>query len=155
MFSYEKLKSAPHFPVKNLGRCEYFIGKAQLTILRFLMKNILIFCFLFVSFSTVASAGPELLCSLQNSKRVIALSSAHSNYDKNRHCSVSCMLALKCNDQEVMLIGLLKEIKDFFGAGTADQEDLKADAFGISLASKGAAITDAQCLSQCDLYYHQ
>lgn len=119
------------------------------------MKNIISFCLLFVSFSTVALASPELICSLMNSKRVIAIAQTHSTYDKNRHCSVSCMLALKCNDQEVMLIGLLKEIKDFFGPGEADQEDLKADAFGISLAAKHAAITDDQCLSQCDLYYHQ
>jgi hypothetical protein len=132
---------------------EYFIGKPIVKLLRFGMKNILTFCFLFVSFSSVALAGPELYCSLKNSKRVIAIAEAHSKYDKNRHCTVSCMLALKCNDQEVMLIGLLKEIKDFFGPGDADREDLKADAMGVSLASKGTATTDIECLNQCDLYY--
>ena len=102
-----------------------------------------------------ALAAPDLICSLYHSKRVIKIASEHSSYDKNRHCTVSCMLALKCPDQEVMMIGLLKEIKDFFGPGEADVEDLKADAFGISLASKRAATSGSQCLSQCDLYYHQ
>ena len=93
------------------------------------------------------------MSSLSHSKRVIAIAKAHSKNDKNRHCTVSCMLALKCNDQEVMLIGLLKEFKDLFGPGDADQADIEADALGISLAAKGAARTDQQCLKQCDLYY--
>lgn len=119
------------------------------------MQLTIILTVLLASMIGSAQAKPDLFCSLYHSKRVIKIASEHSTYDKNRHCSVSCMLALKCNDQEVMMIGLLKEIKDFFGPGTADQEDLKADAFGISLASKGAAKSDSQCLSQCDLYYHQ
>ncbi len=101
------------------------------------------------------SAGTELVCSLLNSKRVIAIAEKHSTYDKNRHCTVSCMLALKCDEAEVLIVGTLKEIKDFFGPGNADREDLKADAFGIKLATKGAAKNDRECLSQCDLYYQQ
>lgn len=119
------------------------------------MKLTFLFTILISSLISTAYAGPELLCSLYHSKRVIEVAEKHSGFDKNRHCTVSCMLALKCNDNEVMMIGLLKEIKDFFGPGEADSEDLKADAFGIGLASKGAAKTDLQCLSQCDLYYHQ
>ena len=100
-----------------------------------------------------ASAAPALLCSLYYSKPVIATAKAHSQNDKNRHCTVSCMLALKCNDNEVMMIGLLKEFKDVFGPGDADSEDIEADALGISLAAKGAARNNQQCLKQCDLYY--
>ncbi len=154
MFSFKKCKSRGDIAGKNKHACENFIGKAYKANITFRMKNILIFCLALTSFSSVALAGPDVFCSLKNSKRVIAIASAHSNYDKNRHCSVSCMLALKCNDQEVMLIGYLKEFKDFFGNGEASEEDIKADAFGISLAAKGAAKTDQQCLSQCDLYYH-
>lgn len=107
-----------------------------------------------ISFSaSAAPAAPAMLCSLYHSKRVIALAKAHSKNDKNRHCSVSCMLALKCNDNEVMMIGLLKEFQDVFGPGDADSEDIEADALGISLAARGAAKTDKQCLSQCDLYH--
>lgn len=115
------------------------------------MKTILILVTLFTS--TMSFARPEIFCSLYHSKRVIKIAEKHSTYDKNRHCTVSCMLTLKCAAEEVLLIGTLKEVKDFFGPGEASTEDLKADAFGISLASKGAARTDNQCLSQCDLYY--
>ena len=119
------------------------------------MKLTVLMAILIASISSAAFAGPDLFCSYYHSKRVIKIATEHSEYDKNRHCSVSCMLALKCNDQEVMMVGLLKEIQDVFGPGEADAEDLKADAFGIGLASKGAASTDLQCLTQCDLYYHQ
>jgi hypothetical protein len=103
--------------------------------------------------STQALAAPAMVCSLYHSKRVIAVAKAHSQNDKNRHCTVSCMLALKCNDTEVMMIGLLKEFKDLLGPGDADQEDIEANALGISLSASGAARSDQQCLNQCDLYY--
>ncbi len=117
------------------------------------MKNTLLAIFVLTTISTQAFASVNFICSLNNSKRVISIAEKHSSYDKNRHCTVSCMLALKCSDNEVLMIGLLKEIKDFFGPGEASEEDLKADAFGVSLVSKNAAKSDSQCLSQCDLYY--
>ena len=119
------------------------------------MKLTVLLAILMGSMVGSAYAGPELLCSLYHSNRVIKIASEHTEYDKNRHCTVSCMLALKCNDHEVMMIGLLKEIQDLFGPGEADADDLKADSFGISLAAEGTAKTDLQCLSQCDLYYRQ
>lgn len=128
---------------------------ALATFTRVFMKLTILLTAIVMSLVGQAQASPELFCSLKHSKRVIKIASDHSNFDKNRHCTVSCMLALKCNDQEVMMVGLLKEIKDFYGPGEADLEDLKADAFGISLVAKTAASTDLQCLSQCDLYYHQ
>ena len=57
------------------------------------------------------------------------------------------MLALKFNDQEVLMLGRLKEFKDVFGPGNAEAADFKADVFGASLTSK----TAVECLSQCDL----
>jgi glutaredoxin-related protein len=117
------------------------------------MKKIFLTFLAFATFSTQVMASPDLICSMLNLKRVISIAEKHSNFDKNRHCSVSCMLALKCNDNEVLMVGLLKEVKDFFGPGECSEEDFKADAFGVSLVSKRAARTDSQCLSQCDLYY--
>lgn len=114
------------------------------------MKYILLLSLLV---SATVQAKPEVFCSLYHSKRVIGIAEKHSKFDKNRHCTVSCMLTLKCSADEVLLVGTLKEIKDFFGPGEASAEDLKADALGISLAVKGAARSDSQCLSQCDLYY--
>ena len=100
-------------------------------------------------------ASPDFVCSLLHSKKVLKIAREHSSYDKNLHCTVSCMLALKCSDKEVLAIGVLKEIKDFFGTGTPSAEDLKADAFGVGLAATWAARSNQQCLSQCDLYFHQ
>lgn len=119
------------------------------------MKIVILLSLIFLGLPSGAQARPEFICSLYHAKRVIALASSHSTYDKNRHCSVSCMLALKCVDAEVMMIGYLKEFEDVFTPGDCDVQDLKADAFGISLSAKGAATTDKECLSQCDLYYHQ
>lgn len=106
-------------------------------------------------FVSAAQAKPEVFCSLYHSKRVIKIAEKHSTYDKNRHCTVSCMLTLKCSAEEVLMVGTMKEIKDFFGPGESSMEDLKADAVGVSLADKGAAKSDTQCLSQCDLYYRR
>jgi hypothetical protein len=119
------------------------------------MKLTVLLVLLIASLTNTALAGTELFCSYYHSARVIKIATEHTEFDKNRHCTVSCMLALKCNNHEVMMIGLLKEIQDVFGPGEADSEDLKADAFGISLVSSSAAKTDKQCLTQCDLYYHQ
>ena len=104
----------------------------------------------FLSFNAFAT---DLPCTLDNLERVKNIAIKHSEYDKNRHCSVSCMLTLKCYAGEVFTIGVLKEIQDLFGPGEADGKDIKADVLGIELAQKKAATTDQSCLKQCDLYY--
>jgi hypothetical protein len=114
------------------------------------MKLILLF---FMTLSTAQAGGSKVICSLKQSKDVIAIAEKHSSYDKNRHCTVSCMLSLVCNRQEVLLIGYLKEFRDFFGPGEADTEDLKANRLGIDLAKRGRARSNQECLEQCDLYY--
>jgi hypothetical protein len=120
------------------------------------MKTILAFVLLSFSMTSMASIEEsKFICSLLNLKRVKAIATTHSTYDKNRHCSVSCMLTVKCPAVEVMSVGVLKEIQDMFGEGTPDINDIKADAFGINLVLSQAARTDSQCLSQCDLYYHE
>ena len=50
-----------------------------------------------------------------------------------------------------MKLGMQKEFKDVFGPGNAEAADFKADVLGVSLASKGAAKTAVECLSQSDL----
>ena len=115
-------------------------------------KSLLLFSWML--FSQVAQAERErFVCSLMHAKRVMAIAQKHSDFDKNRHCSVSCMLALKCNDSEVLMVGMLKEFKDLLGPGDADTADIEANITGIALASKGAAWTDGECLSSCDLYF--
>lgn len=116
------------------------------------MKTLILTAVLLGSLPAFAGGG-KFICSLKHSKRVIAIATSHSNNDKNRHCTVSCMLALKCNATEVLLVGMLKEFKDVFGPGEADAEDIKADKYGISLVKTDRANTDQECLEQCDLRY--
>jgi hypothetical protein len=119
------------------------------------MKKPLIFLGLFLGHTLEVSGGTQklLFCSIKHSKRVIPLASNHSLNDKNRHCTVSCMLALTCNDGEVLLAGVLKEFKDLFGPGNAERKDLVADGRGIHLVRTDRARTDSECLEQCDLIY--
>ena len=107
-----------------------------------------------LSTSTFALAGgPKPLCTLKHADYVIKVASKHSNYDKNRHCSVSCMLSLRCNKTEVLVIGYMKEFRDVFGEGNPEQADLAANRYGISLVRHHRARTDKECLQQCDLRY--
>ncbi len=113
------------------------------------MKLFLVVIFL----SSSAFAGGPRLCSMRHAHKVISIAEKHSGYDKNRHCAVSCMLALRCNNREVMLIGYLKEFKDLFGKGNAETNDVVADRYGIDLVSHQRARKDRECLVQCDLRY--
>jgi hypothetical protein len=103
--------------------------------------------------SLSAFAKPTAICSYIYAKKVVPVAEAHSPNDKNRHCTVSCMLTLRCPAADVMMAGALKEIKDLFGPGNAEIEDLVADAIGVDLALFRIALTDKQCLKKCDLYY--
>ncbi len=116
------------------------------------MKTLIAFILFSVSLSVQAGGG-KFFCSLKHSKRVIPIATSHSSNDKNRHCTVSCMLALKCNDAEVLMVGVLKEFEDVFGPGDADAEDIKADRHGIRLVRTDRAKSDLECLEQCDLTY--
>ena len=112
-----------------------------------------------------ADEGIEALISDhgQNSKLFCALSNVSeakrwvenqtNQYDKFKHCSVSCYLTLRCNATEVWMVGALKEFKDLFDDGNAEVADLRADEYGISLVTKGKAGYDAECARQCDAKY--
>ena len=118
------------------------------------MKIILLAILVLSTFNALAKPSPDkFICSMKHSKAVIAVAEKHSSYDKNRHCTVSCMLGLRCNLNEVMLVGILKEFKDVFGPGNAERADLFADKYGIDLVRHDRARKDSECLEQCDLQY--
>lgn len=115
-----------------------------------LMK--LIFAVILLSMSSSIMAKPQL-CSLKHAPRAIRIAEKHSSYDKNRHCTVSCMLAIRCNNTEVLMVGYLKEFRDLMGPGNAETQDIVADRYGIHLVKYQRARTDKECLTQCDLRY--
>lgn len=116
------------------------------------MKILMILILMTVSMG--ASAKPKkLFCAYRNAKVVVPVAERHSTNDKNRHCTVSCMLALRCNDTEVLIAGYLKEFQDVFGPGDADSHDIAANKYGISMVRNNRAENDRECLDQCDLRY--
>ena len=117
------------------------------------MKKLTIIFFSGLFLVSHASAAPKIFCSLKHSGPVIEVAKKHSGYDKNRHCTVSCMLSLRCHPTEVLLIGYLKEFKDALGYGSPEREDIIADKYGIQLAKSKRALNDNECLEQCDLRY--
>lgn len=112
----------------------------------------LILMTLLLSVSSYAMAKPRL-CSLKHAPRAIEIASNHSGYDKNRHCAVSCMLALRCNNSQVLMVGYLKEFRDLFGGGNAERADMVANRYGIHLVKYQRARNVNECLDQCDLRY--
>jgi hypothetical protein len=114
--------------------------------------KILLSLIVLMSFSAFADPM-DVICSIRHARKLIPKVEKHSEYDKNRHCSVSCMLAIRCNVSEVMFLGVLKEVKDFFGDGNPEKKDLIADKYGIELATSQRARKDLECFEQCDLQY--
>lgn len=64
--------------------------------------------------------------------------------DKYKHCIVSGEIYAQCSPAEAYAAGIGKEIKDLFGPGNAEIDDLKADLDGIDCAANGFS-----CGSQC------
>ncbi len=115
------------------------------------MKKMILLLFVFTSFSVFAQK--KTLCDRQDIKVTTAKAKAHSNYDKNMHCSTSCMLTLRCSSKHVLAIGYMKEFQDIFTGGNPDQKDIMANRTGISIAVHKRAMDDKECLEQCDLHY--
>lgn len=116
------------------------------------MKLLIFILMMTVSLGAVAKPR-KLFCAYTNAKIVVPIAERHSSFDKNRHCSVSCMLALRCNDTEVLVAGYLKEFQDVFGPGDADENDIIANKYGISIVRNNRADNDRECLQQCDVRY--
>jgi hypothetical protein len=76
-----------------------------------------------------------------------------NDYDKFKHCAVSCFLTLRCSSAEVLIVGALKEFKDLFDDGNAEMADLDADRYGIRLVTDQRATYDAECSRQCGSHY--
>ena len=71
--------------------------------------------------------------------------------DKVKHCSFSCILAIKCSRAESYTVGYIKEFADLLGMGQPDWEDIEANKKGIQLSKTLRNIN--QCLPKCAELY--
>jgi hypothetical protein len=94
-----------------------------------------------------------IICPMYYYSSVKTTVEANGQYDKYKHCAVSCMLTLRCPAIDVLELGILKELADTVGPGNAEIADLKADYYGVALVSNRKVKTDKACMLQCHLKY--
>lgn len=112
--------------------------------------------FFFISFASAqTTAVPNcVLMHMNFAKKYTEEAVGNNGYlDKQKHCAVSCMLAIQCPIHEVALIGILKELVDIFGPGKAELEDLRADYKGIELHQSKKIKTYSGCIDACKEIY--
>ena len=78
---------------------------------------------------------------------------SNGTFDKFKHCAVSCLLTLRCSALDVLELGIIKELADVVGPGNAEMNDLRADYYGVSLATSLKAKNDKSCMAQCHVKY--
>jgi len=71
--------------------------------------------------------------------------------DKLKHCSISCMMARKCPEVEVDIVGIFKELMDLIGPGDSELADIQANRTGISFAPLAKKRND--CIRLCRQVY--
>lgn len=69
--------------------------------------------------------------------------------DKVRHCFVSCLITIKCDEVTAAAVGLVKEAIDSVGPGDADWEDWEADKRGIACGTKVKQKKVKSCGAAC------
>jgi len=118
------------------------------------MFKLLLFLSLFVCFAVQAEEKQAVpICSMYYASAVKKIAEANGKFDKFKHCSVSCMLTLRCPAVDVLEIGILKELADVVGPGNAEMADLRADYAGVDLAVSKKAKTDQTCMDKCHGLY--
>ncbi|MFL5783126.1 MAG: hypothetical protein ACJ76H_00870 [Bacteriovoracaceae bacterium] len=116
------------------------------------MKIFSVLFFVFGLWSTAVEAK-ELLCKMSTIKAVKAEVERLPITDKNMHCSASCILTLKCYPDDVLAIGIGKEILDILTPGDCDINDIRADLKGIRLVTSGTSRDSEDCYARCLSYY--
>lgn len=95
----------------------------------------------------------NFLCSAFYVKPLVAKVNAPNARDKFKHCSVSCMLTLRCGTLDAYSAGLLKELLDMMGMGNPETADIRANKAGISFAKNREATNDEECMELCGGLY--
>ena len=90
---------------------------------------------LFLStFSLSSVSDDKLLCSTEVGLRWRKEIDSRQISDKAKHCSLSCIVARRCGNNNILVLGFLKEIVDIFGPGNAEIADLRANLKGTYFA---------------------
>ena len=113
----------------------------------------LILLFIFLIPTSLLAKESFVICPILYLSSVKKLVEANGQYDKFKHCSVSCILTLKCPAVDVLEIGIIKELVDVIGPGNAELADLKADYQGVKLATSNKSTTDHSCMNSCHKIY--
>jgi len=90
------------------------------------------------------------LCTIQEGQKLLPEIDKIQN-DKAAHCTISCILTLRCNQVSTFYTGILKEVADLFGPGHAEYQDLVADFVGIDIANE-IVTSENECFDICSEY---
>ena len=116
------------------------------------MGKLLILAILMIS-SNISAEEEEIVCPLIHFSSAVKKVEASGDFDKYKHCAVSCLLALRCPVLDVLQIGILKELADTVGPGNAERADLEANFRGVKLVTSSKALTDHACINKCHQLY--
>jgi len=103
----------------------------------------------FVILLSLNAEAKNVVCSINHYPKIKTYIESISNYDKFKHCAVSCFLARRCHSVEVLNIGILKELIDLVTPGDADWQDLQADYDGVNFAKANKKTSDKSCEKFC------
>ena len=106
-------------------------------------KNFFIFPLISISTSVWASEDKMICASyyaLKWSERVERLRS-----DKAKHCTLSCLVAKKCQNNNILVLGAVKDVLDLIGPGNSEWQDMKANIQGVVFSTQ----PNLNCFQSC------
>lgn len=111
--------------------------------------------FFFAAMISINASAKEsmIICPAYYYSSVKSTVESNGTFDKFKHCAVSCLLTLRCSALDVLELGIIKELADVVGPGNAEMNDLRADYYGVSLATSLKAKNDKSCMVQCHVKY--
>ena len=111
------------------------------------------------AYSFSAKAEDKIVCGYKTARTYEREVRYSGGTDKFMHCTLSCIIALKCGGGQSLTIGLLKEIKDLFDDGNAEFYDIIANLKGIRFGNRmlfngrGFYENMNTCFSKCESIY--
>lgn len=111
-----------------------------------MFRLVALFMCLIYSSSVFAQEVPPVICAFHYAVEYQG-SVKHIRNDKVKHCILSCQIALKCSENETLMLGELKEMFDALGYGHYEELDLRANELGVEISKKVSS--KEQCFSKC------